>query len=526
MPPIDRNSENVSITVGTDDDGPITLGSFEVSIEDFTVETTDFEWNYQELHRAAQNSEYGRRAFESSRHTVQSDEATDIITKLVRWKNLGKDRIGDFDPGKPIQHMDTPTIDAWFYDHAQDTFGTDEVKDAFVGETYDDASGIDAVRHLVLEDASETIDTRIGDGQECVVAFNRTTSSWPHKARAYLAGYEANYAIHGTESYQRDVTDFASTEGLADYAPGQTTLDFYAGDNPFDSDDLTDEEASTVVLMSACEHDDIDYDEVLDDVEHHDTFRTWLKKTGEVESALRAHYFDGVLPDDLVAELAPPEEWDDLDPLDVEKKKCDNCNDTYYRVHHHEEGRVWLHKNGSSVTESFSEVSDPDAETEMYALDGTNHIDAMCSQCREEWFENASDVTLYAPDGSMVGVKYNRGVALDRGYGDDDFPDRTRHDASNEARRLVMQFIQNVPSNYFELRPNSSVADVVAQQAALESLVDGDGDFEADINEPLAVHRVFHFDDREYYFRVPRDDPETAAAGKRVLENPTNYVSA
>jgi len=137
------------------------------------------------------------------------------IVRLVKWRKHGKQPIGNFLPGDKL--METKNIETWFYHEAFEQLGEDTIEAAFGGELYDDTNGVDAVRHALLEDTSERIADRIEGGYRGVEAFNSVTSDWPHKARAYLAAYESNYGDNGDGSYQEDVTDFADTEGLADF---------------------------------------------------------------------------------------------------------------------------------------------------------------------------------------------------------------------------------------------------------------------------------------------------------------------
>jgi hypothetical protein len=440
------------------------------------------------------------------------------FVRISKWHRLDKEPIGKFLPGDKL--MDTKNIETWFYHEAVEQLGEDTIEAAFGGELYDDTNGVDAVRHALLEDTSERIADRIAEGYRGVEAFNGVTSSWPHKARAYLAGYESNYADNGDDSYQEDVTDFADTEGLADYTPGQSTLDMFENGSPFNDDSLTTAESTTAALLTTFECDDIR--EILDQIEDHGSFRRWLKQTGDAETALSSHYYNDELSRNVIPVLKEPDEWDALDPFDPEVTSCRRCSNELYRVEHRDHDETWVDKRGNA-----EQVFRVDNESGVFFNYRGHPIsdEHMCSSCHSDWQNGAHKAAVVFASGNRLVFKFNSGIAKDlSATGEADATKRT--EATEDEVEWMKDAMQHSLSSYFELRPTADAGSSPDdQQDAIEAIMSGTAAF-PEVNEPIYFAVNNHYGEDEYYLQVPSDDVASAKAAKYLLENPNEFASA
>lgn len=482
-------------------------------------ETTSPDW----IRTAEINSEYssGFTVPESSLLQSAEHRIAERHEKIVGMLGtLAKHSNNDLITSDTYNTMEANTVTMWFWKYASEQYSESTIEELIAGDRYDDISGTDAIRHHILSSNSQSIESEIERGYSPTDAFNSVTSDWPLKARAWMARYENSETDHGSESYQQDTENFAMTEGIGSYNPEQTTLDFYGGDNPFDLGELSHNEAVTACLVAA-KYDGDDtaekVDEVLEQAEHHDTLRDWLYRSDSIDKAIRAHYYDGMLPEGLIEELSPPDEWEMLEPTEVEQVECHRCNDEYYHVNHHDEGKTWLSENGSAG--SMSRINQDEGTFFWYGSSiPTEDESALCEACRHEWSGNTNTVAVLTESGDRLSAEYNHGIAKDLGVsGDADAV--ARSDVDEETREFFINAISRQPPGNIEVSPNDAVADPDLQREALDSLVTGEEDV-PDIGDFVTIVKSTDLSGYRYYAYFPADDPQTGAALKKLLEEP------
>lgn len=438
----------------------------------------------------------------------------------ANWAKHGKDPVGDFRAGKRLNEleMEFNTIKSWFFHEATDELSDERIAEIADGEAYDDTSGFNAVRHAVLERASDEINHQIERGYDGVEAFNNVSEDWPHKARAYLAGYETNYTDHGSEQYREDVEDFAMTESLEDYEAVQSSLSMFTDGSPFTDDNYTNEEATTALLVAVHEDDTMVAQQAISEVNDHETFRDWLRKLGDTQAALNAQEYDDVVPQTLLPDLAPPEEWEELDPTDIEKGRCRNCSTEYYHVRGRQTGApAWLSESGTidtvhkiGIGNEVLDVNSPSNET-----------GCLCDSCRDDIMDNSNTASYITPEGDSIQVHWNYGFGIDTGLTEDS-PTVPLAEVPEEYRTRLLEVTNGRPSDHIEIRPRTEVGDQTLQRQAMAELADGERDIERDMDSGFFVVISEHFDGIRTHIYVPNDDPEAAMEAKHTMEAATN----
>jgi hypothetical protein len=401
--------------------------------------------------------------------------------------------------------MDANSLETWFVEQALDYFQREEV-----GEMCAEG-GFPQIRHAVLEEESESVHNEYQLTDDWIRAFNNVTMEWPHDARAYLAAYEYRYQDHDADSYREQLEEFAEAVGVMEYnTTMQSELEWFHGENPYHDENLTDPEAKAVLILRANDEPE----DIITDVESADNFIGWYKKTGDADSARRACRFDADIPEQLAPELADPDEWDELDPDNIESGMCAICGNDHYHVRHHEVGEAWVGADGQAVDEAY-----PFSESAL-SVDGGSG-DLLCGQCYTSWESEEHIVTMFDGD-DVFKLGKNRGITKDYGQIDDtDYLPAI--DAGPTGATILEDAFGGAPEDYFELQPTdrASASRDDQSEALYLLLEDPTIVFE---QGPVFIRQRPHFSGDEAMLYLPRDIPQVAQRGKEVLENADEIV--
>jgi len=280
-----------------------------------------------------------------------------------------------------LKHMEYPTIETWFVEHLVDQYSESELEDAYTGSGASEPNGIDGVKRRVFVSAFTDIVDTVGDSASATdwrSAFNDVTANWPHMARAKLASHFYQHHPPDNSEFTDDLKRFAESEGVLEMTLEQVELSAYEYGNPFQNDELSHEEAVTLVFARSV-GDDVPDDLPFDAIEDHDSYRDWLRETGDPIQAVNSHQFDADAPSGVIGHAAPPNEWGDVETNPIRSETCASCNDTLYHVVHSDAGETWADESGAACGAALLNSSDD------YYVVSSHEGEIICDECEQSF---------------------------------------------------------------------------------------------------------------------------------------------
>lgn len=381
--------------------------------------------------------------------------------------------------------MPDNTNPLWWVEQAESYRGAENASLAYAGEL-NDSNGFAGVRELVLQEASQQIRERIESGTGKVAAFNYETSEWPHRARGWLARYEELRTDRQDDEYI--VQEYADAADIPDEITMQTTLDTYYDADVFN--DLDRGEARAL-LYARCVDGDINEEELVDEIGSPGEFINSLDRVGNVTAAIHRQHFDSTVPDAVLQEAAPPDEWN-TDPSRISESVCTSCGEHLFSIET-ESDREWVDANGR--------IHDNTVNTET--TENIRHLTGddglLCGVCMDIDWSNQPNIGAFLADGIVSGSFYDGFIKSD-GYGSS-----VSILTDSECRFLYdLEYNGRTPSEDYTAATASGSLPSEAPQIlaeAVDSLESGPAFF--------ARGQVF----------VPRDEPEVVAEVKSLLED-------
>lgn len=410
----------------------------------------------------------------------------------------------------------TTTPQRWLMEEALDTLNHLAVGDAYAGETYDDKEGMEGVGWLLCREASNRLQEHAQSPMTSrAEAFNTVADEWPYEARLLLAKYEyVEHADDLDDDYLHDVQrvndnyDFTETMGT----DWQTKLDWYFEANPFRDNDLTDQEANTVMLVAS--EGEMMTPEQLDEISNHSRFRSRFRETGGIASAIDLDSFDETVPSHVVGSFASPSEWDELDPGNVESAGCPMCGSTLHHGVVENEGETWVTENGGYPV-GGSQLNTPSAD--FYTLDSTD-FGVLCGDCEQQYETANKPLVSYLPDGERTALSFHTYQGVWKSLTDAslrDVPDEARERLNTLYRRSELR-----DDDYHSISPSAMLGDVTPQQEAIRQLTLP----ETTIEEGPAFVFVATDNPQPASVHVPKTDMDTVTAVKNALEEAVEHA--
>lgn len=286
----------------------------------------------------------------------------------------------------------------------------------------------------------------------------------------------------------------------------QSTLDFFYGSNPIADEDLSTDEAKTLLVLRANGEDDDP--EVIDDINDHRAFRACYMECGDQYEALHLHRFDQSVPQEVFTNAAPPEEWpDDMTPAAVPTDHCARCGDRFYRVFGENDEPIWVDEDGEE-----GGLEQLGFDHSAFFLNRGSPSNYLCSECQE--YVKESDTRLALIDEGIHTVATLRsGFGYDRSEENNDYT--PADDLPQDIREEFEQTVRSPPSDKYTIEPNDEIGDTSAQHSAIETLIES----------PEAVDAgpalVYH-DGTSGRVWIDYDNSEAAEQVKRAIEHYVN----
>lgn len=485
----------------------------------FEVSTTTSELETVELTEDARQRiiEQIRVSFEASEFEYSVSENT--LTPSFS-STTGTEEYGDFERDT-MPEMTEPSIGVWYFERLRGRFSDTGVGNIYAGNSVIGPSvvGRTAMREMLLREKAREVHRAINSqpsGEREERAFNEETEDWPIKARAYLADYYVDeYDVD--ERFAGELESFAQSEGVLNREMMQTTLDCYYESNPFQDENLSFEEAVTVMWLREMDGWDTEVgstSEVLSEIENHQNFRDWLEREDDVNAAIRGHIYDSDFPSELASEMAPPDEWpDDMDPADMETGRCASCGGQYREVYHHTRDRTWM-RNGNIYSDVIN-LGSSSSPLEVHDSPG-NDGQLLCGQCSDHWEANSDSVTVYH-NGIVCRVTGSRSILLDHGNVEDSgFDYRTM--LPEDVKQDMLELLENGrDDSYIEMEPSDGPGSSGLKLDLMTRLSDGVAT-QVPSETMFVLCRRPDFGDTYYRVLVKRDNWHAAREAKEMLE--------
>lgn len=437
---------------------------------------------------------------ESRTYQTSGSDQSHVIRASASGGYYSATKYGDITEGRKLNNMDENTIEEWFFNEATNIFTRRRVGEAFAGET-NDANGMDGLIREVIDHVAGRLDERVELGEDEAQAFNNHVDEWPREAQAMLCSEEANRDRHS--SYQADCRSFAEAHDVLNLDLGQTELDLFYAENPYDSE-LTTTEADVVMVLRA---NGEDTEGVLDRIDNYESFIDWYTQIGSVEQAIQAHEYDNVFDPSDMGQLAPPDEWPaDMDASNVRQETCLNCTRRHLEVVTEDGERTWMLGGGEMIG---GEVLD-----DGY-LTGQNF---MCDSCFSSWEDNKTEVVIAGQDTTVKieGDQMLRRVVDDAAWGD-------YASLSGEEESIASAVCrQSIPPDYSGISPDPSFGDSQAQDEAIAELMDPDTEFE---NGTAYVASNLRRSPTEYTVFLSRENAALAQEVKQAIDSNLDYTA-
>lgn len=401
-----------------------------------------------------------------------------------------------------------------FIDKLREYSRIDAACDAYAGERFDHVNGTRAVVETVLEAASEEIDARIEYGDAPILAFNRETDEWDIRNAAYLAEYDARNrtASDRDAKYMSEMRDFADVEGLLNSSLGQTTLDCYYDENLLETD--LDQRERLVVLALRADTNVENPQEYVEELDAPIEFFERYKDLGNADLALHAHHFDSSVPDSVVRNVAPPDEWpENLSPESIVTRSCSYCGHNFCQVYRQDAGECYVNYDGE-----VAQIYTPDDDV-LIANIGSTTTHSYCDECMETLFgeEHCMNYT-FATEYGVHGIGMDNGMGVDYARWDNYHDNR---DPIPESKLNYVEYLVERRGSSDEIaletEPNAD-ASVDAQDDLLRDFTDGEVVPDAFVEHDVCVE----LDRGRPILRVTRQ-AEPARQVKEVLNN-ANHV--
>lgn len=414
------------------------------------------------------------------------------------------------------------TVEGWLYNEMKSLVGDERTAKIYAGNV-NSSAGWDAVRHEYFNHVAEKLTEQLERGEHPIGAFNVVTSRAPDRLRDVFAGYELAESDRSEyDDYERKVREYAESVGTDNYELMQTTLDCFYPENPYDADDLSEQEADIIFLLRA-EYDSdgrIDYD-ILDEIEDYDAFSAWLNKTGSAETALRAHKFDSSVPEFIATKAAAPSEWPDgMDPQDIDERNCVECGTTYYKLVTPDGDVSWTSNSQHGSVRSVRDATSEDGE--WYCWDDDLRNPGVCESCVESFGDRSAEVVCIDETNTVVTGRVGSRLRQDLSGS----PDVSAFSAFNELPDDFLDDIRGVarhrPDGYIAFTPSRAPT---VSEAENQRRVLADAETDSDVIEELfgadgriIISKSNGIGSSDYNIYVPDDSPPAARAAKEFLE--------
>lgn len=414
--------------------------------EEFLVEWSDFDPQVEDI--------------DGSDLTVERNADSGFTVKLTdeaRWRRVaGVNVTTEIKSNHTIKHMDAPNLRAWFVEQVVNAPFIDREE---AGEQYA-GGGMAAVAAAFLDAVSDEIGDNVEIYGNPVPAFNAVAEEWPLEAKILLAQTERERERTEYPDYMADIERIAESENPAEGEEWQTTFSFDFGDNPFADEQLSREEATTVLFLRSV--DEEPSTELLDSIDDHGDFRAAYRDTGDIEYASYRSVFDDAVSDDALLEAAPPDEWPgNTTPENIRAQDCLLCGVVHYRLY--TGGAMeWV-----SSTGSVGEMLDTESNANAVAFENANGN--VCHQCLDSVQNDGVEVTAILPDGSYRAAVH-RGILV--GLSTDSDPHSPWGELSLEREELIIACLRGGTEAAFTVSPNSEFGSVEGHYEVMRELAD------------------------------------------------------
>lgn len=261
--------------------------------------------------------------------------------------------------------------------------------------------GVDSPAMLREEFFSNVADDlefrRNDDAQDPIAAFNYHTSGWPRMPRALLAAYEAEYSESADDDYLSDCRDYANEFGVEYYSDDVDVQWQWDTEN-------RELQSHQHVISAILQAEDADVS-MAEEITNYNNFLSNLESTGTALDAVRLSRFDDIIPAGLLSSLRNPNEWETLDPTDIEVRGCSACGSEAYHVEQEPGGETWLNQQGMEMDASIGD------DAGIFNLHTRSHSDFICGSC----YDNASTGNrfFYTTEDGIIGLRVAWPVAID-----------------------------------------------------------------------------------------------------------------
>lgn len=370
----------------------------------------------------------------------------------------------------------------WWLEQADRYFTSEEIGEAYAGRV-NESNGGPAIRQAVLAEASESITERIAAGDNKIAAFNYETTDWPHRARAWLARYEDVVQDRGDDEYT--VGEYADAAEIPDEIEMQTTINSYHGENPFDE---LEPEMARALLYARAADPTVDDEEVVNAIEDPRNFINAVRDVESVTAAIHRQHFDSNVPDSVLREAAPPDEWE-IPTESIEYESCTICNETLYEIQTHS-GVEWADGSGNIHYDAV-DISENDR---LLRLDGPSG-GLMCADCANiDW--RTQPIIGAVLRGNVIAGQFHQSVF--RATENSEDPEMMTE--AEISRLYDLTISGNLPSTtFFMAQTNGTLPNDVPVTLAERGNMPEVG--------PVYFHNGNIF--------LPRDDPDTAEVVKQ-----------
>lgn len=404
--------------------------------------------------------------------------------------------------------MTRQKIAQWAFENVTERYSYDEI-----GEMYAE-NGLRGIENAVLvrfaDEFRDESDTRACSGRDCYVdAFNEVARDWNYRVRPLLAEYLATDSYDYNQQFEDELMQFAEGEQmrLEDRDSVQVTLSATFQPNPFNDPSLSESEATGVLAARMAGYDDTEYD--VENIGDGEAFAERLFDSNDLQYAINASHFDGLLPDGMIGDVAEPQNWEN-DPADIDHTTCVNCGNDFYEVTTASGDVEYMSEHGEFL--HHESISDRD---DLYAPEGNSSGDAVCERCYEP--NTQREVYIISPDG-IAQLNVKRAVATDVGADEQELISAASlsDDLSSMATNVGFRSFDD--DDLLQLNPSDAPIDSGTVRRRIESAVESPDDVEYDYDEAIVVEYTENYAGENYYVYADRSNWDQCRAAKEFMQ--------
>ena len=270
---------------------------------------------------------------------------------------------------------------------------TDKLPDDQIVDALEESTAV--LLQVLLYQLESDMRVMMDRDQEYASAFREATGGIPRPISVEFA----DYLLRETEVIPED-DNYDFEQFVEDFSSRYTS----PRDDPIEID--TDEISSPLtfperrLIVGQLAGLDMTLDEA-EQINDHQEFVERATSYDSVEDAIRHCEYSSAIPDHIIDDLAPPEDWpEDLNPASLTRRQCSRCSSNYEVVYTEDGGRQFLH--GPDLIG----VHHTGAEADIHSISGDNII---CDVCIDHMDTDGTIVGLITEDGCGVGI--SMGVA-------------------------------------------------------------------------------------------------------------------